>query len=251
MKKNIYIIMSEAEISELEALLENTECEIPEGISTENIAAKVIIKQKKARAKARKAWLRFGAAAACLALIIAAVPTAQYLSDSGASGNKIYHEGVNSGKTELGFVTSPSIAYADSISYFYYLPLESDVCLVKEVFFKLDEGKLKETWSELLAPFFEHCRLDVTVADWETTTVGEKTESDGQVVTHTPGVKTVHIYLEGKDMPDDHTLKCLVNTIDSISYVRYIKLYMNGEPISIEGKCPEEGLVNFHVTKAE
>ena len=40
MKKNIYIIMSEAEISELEALLENTECEIPEGISTENIAAK-------------------------------------------------------------------------------------------------------------------------------------------------------------------------------------------------------------------
>ena len=70
MKKNLYNIINEAEAKELEALLENVECEIPEGISAENIAAKVQKKQQKARAKARTLWIRTGAAAACLALIM-------------------------------------------------------------------------------------------------------------------------------------------------------------------------------------
>ena len=249
MKKNIYNIMNEASEKELETLLENIECEMPEGVSPENIAANVAKKRRKAAVSARTRWLRYGAVAACFALIAAAVPTAQYFGNAYTTDNKLYHEGI----TEIGFVTSPSIAYADSVSYLYYLPLENDICLAKEVIFKLEEGRMKETWRELLAPFFEHCALDVTVADWKLTETGEKTEvsEDGQFVTHTPGVKTVHIYLEGEEELDDHTLKCLVNTIDSISYVRYIKLYMNGEPVAIDGKCPEEGFVNFHVTKTE
>lgn len=246
MKKNLYIIMSEAEIPELEALLENTECEIPEGISAENIAAKVIIKRKKAKAKARAAFIRFGALAACFALMIAAVPAAQFILGK-TDMTKANTENVF--QTELGFVTSPSIAFDTSISYLYYLPLENDACLVKEIFFKLEEGKMKETWRELLAPFFAHIGTDTSVAEWKLTETDGKTEvsADGNFVTHTPSVKTVHIYLEGEDALDDHTLKCLVNTIDSISYVRYIKLYMNGEPVAIEGKCPAEGFVNFHI----
>jgi len=246
--------MNEASGQEIEALLENVECEIPEGISAEKIAAGVHKKKKKAKAKARTLWLRYGAVAACLALIIAAVPTVQYFGGNSVTDDKMYNEGTHPAyKTELGFIGSPSLAYPDSISYWYYLPLENDACLAKEFFFKLDEGKLKETWRELLSPFFKHCGIDVTVADWKTTTVGEKDEisDDGKVITHTPGVKTVHIYLVGEEMLDDHTLKCLVNTIDSISYVKYIKLYYNGEPVAIEGKCPEEGFVNFHVDKAE
>ena len=105
----------------------------------------------------------------------------------------------------------------------------------------------------MLSVVVRHCKLDVNVADWKVTTVGEKDEvsDDGQVITHTPGVKTVHIYLKGEAALDDHTLKCLVNTIDSISYVKYIKLYMNGAPVAIEGKCPDEGFINFHIAKAE
>ena len=74
---------------------------------------------------------------------------------------------------------------------------------------------------------------------------------DGQTVTHTPGIKTLHLYFEGDAVLEDHTLKCLVNTIDSISYVKYIKLYYNGAPVSIEGNCPEEGFINFNVNTSE
>ena len=186
-------------------------------------------------------------------LIAALMPTVRHFSNPDATGNKIYHEGIRPTQTELGFMTTPSIAYAESISYRYYLPLENDVCLTKEFFFKLEEGKMKKTWRELLAPFFEHSKLDISVTDWKLTETDAKTEvsPDGQTVTHTPGVKTVHIYLEGEAALDDHTLKCLVNTIDSITYARYIKLYYNEAPVAIEGKCPEEGFVNFHITKAE
>ena len=241
MKKNIYIIMSEAEAPELEALLENAECDMPDGISAENITLKVLEKRKKAKAKVRALWLRFGAVAACFALIIASVPTAQYIFGATAQTTQATQ---NLLKTELGF--SSLIGHPDSISYNYYLPLENGSVLCKEIVFKLENGKHNETWRELLAPFFEHCALDVTVANWELTVEGEKTESDGQTVTHTPGTKTLHLYFEGGDIPDDHTLKCLVNTIDSITYARYIKLYWNGAPVAIEGKCPEQGFVNFH-----
>ena len=130
MKKNIYIIMSEAEAPELEALLENAECDMPEGISAENITIKVLEKRKKAKARARALWLRFGAVAACLALIIASVPTAQYIFGATAQtteNNKIAFE------TELGFMTVPSIAYPDSLSYNYYLPLENGSVLCQEI----------------------------------------------------------------------------------------------------------------------
>ena len=253
MKKNLYNIMNEAKENELDPLLKNIECEAPEGVCADNIAAKVAKKRRNAKLKMRTLWLRYSAAAACLALVVAAIPTAQYFHKS--FDNKIYHEGANlngngiSMIPEIGFVTSPSIAFDTSISYTYHLPLENGTCLAKEMFFKLEEGKMKETWRELLAPFFEHCGIDVKVADWKLTETDAHTQvsPDGKFVTHTPGVKTVHIYLEGEAVLDDHTLKCLVNTIDSITYARYIKLYYNGTTVSIEGKCPEEGFVNFKV----
>ena len=257
MKKNLYNIMNEATEKELEALLKKAECEIPEGISAENIAAKVRKKRRNANIKARTRWIRYGAVAACFALIVATVSTAQYFHKS--SDNKLYHEGTNlngnniSLLPEIGFVTAPSLAFDTSISYTYYLPLEDGTCLAKEIIYKLNDGKLEETWRELLAPFFEHCNLDVTVAKWELATVGEKTEvsPDGQTVTHTPGVKTLHIYFEGEAELDDHTLKCLVNTINSISYVKYVKLYYNNTLVSIDGVCPEEGFTNFNVNATE
>ncbi|MBQ9745739.1 MAG: hypothetical protein IJW21_02830 [Clostridia bacterium] len=255
MKKNLYSIMNEANEREMEALLENIEYEMPEDVSQANIAAKAAMKRRSAAIKARTLWLRYGAVAACFALIVAAVPAAQHFGNPYATNDKLYHEGSTNGVSipEIGFVTSPSIAFETSISYLYHLPLEDGSVLCKEVFFKLEEGHMKETWRELLAPFFEHCGLDVTVANWKLTETDANTEvsPDGQVVTHTPGVKTVHIYLERTAVLDDQTLKCLVNTSDSISYVRYIKLYMNGEPVAIDGECPEEGFVNFNFVKAE
>jgi hypothetical protein len=244
MKKNLYDIMNEAEAKELEPLLENLQSKIPEGISAENIAVSLKNKRKKASAKARANWIRFGAVAACLALIIAAVPTAQYFIGTTAE-TKSHNE--TAIKSELGVIVESSIAYADSISYTYYLPLEDGTCLAKEIIYKLDNGKLNKTWPELLAPFFEHCKLDVDVVKWETTTEGESTQlsPDGKVVTHIPGTKTLHLYLESDELLDDRTLECLVNTAGSITYAKYIKLYHNGEPVEINGECPEKGFTNI------
>jgi hypothetical protein len=156
--------------------------------------------------------------------------------------------------TELGIfeetVTVPSIGYPTSISFVYYLPLANGECLAEEIFYKLDKGKLDKTWTELLAPFFEHCKNDVKAIDWKLDTVGEKTEvsDDGNFVTHTLGVKTLTIYLDGTAELDDHTLKCLVNTLNSISYVKYFKIVYGGEYVSIDGKCPEEGFTQFGVS---
>ncbi len=251
MKKNLYNIMNEACGQELESLLENVECEIPEGISAENIAEKVAKKRKQAKVKARTLWLRYGAVAACLALIIAAVPTVNYFISDSASGNKAQE--IITANTEMGLEPIPAIGYLQSISYTYFLPLEDGTCLTKKVTHKLNNGKLDKTWKDHLAIFFEHCGLDVTVTNWETTTTGASTQTspDGKLVTHTFGTTTLYLYLEGEPALDDHTLKCLVNTIDSITYARYIKLYYNSEPVAIEGKCPEEGFVNFKLDTAE
>ncbi len=238
MKKTLYDIMNEAEAGETAALLENIECEMPEGVSEAKIKSKTL---KKCGVK-KKSALRYGALAACVALIIAAVPTVQNFvggttstEDKRATENGIYE------------VIVPSIAYPDSIAYTYYFPLKNGEVLCKEIIFKLEEGKSKETWRELLAPFFEHCELDVRVTDWKVTAPGEKTEvsADGQTVTYTPGSKTLTLYFEGTAELDDHTLKCLVNTIDSISYVKHHKLVYNGAPVAIDGECPEEGFTNF------
>lgn len=246
MKKNIYIIMSEAEVPELETLLKNAECEIPEGVSAENIAAKVQLKKKKVQAKARTRWARFGALAACFALIVTAVPTAQYILGATAE-TKSHTESLK----ETAIL--PSIAYPTSISYTYYLPLEDGTCLAKEIFYKTDNGKLNMTWQDNLAPFFEHCKLNITVADSKVTTTGTSTQTspDGQMVTHTFGITTLHLYLESEEVLDDHTLKCLVNTVGSITYAKYIKLYHNGEPVAINGKCPEEGFLNHKFDTAK
>ena len=244
MKKNLYDIMNEAEAKELEPLLENLQSENPEGISAENIAAKVANKRKKARAKARTLWVRIGAAAACLALIIGVMP---FLGGGKVGIIPTIATGPSNAQPEMGTAIIPSLGYADSISFMYYFPLKDGMCLAEEITHKLDKGKLYMTWKDHLAIFFEHCELDVTVTNWETDTIGASTQTspDGKLVTHTFGTTTLYLYFEGEDVLDDHTLKCLVNTIDSITYANYIKLYYNGEPVAIEGKCPEKGFVNF------
>ncbi len=248
MKKTLYDIMNEAEAGEIAALLESIECAPPAGVSVNNIKAKTLKKCGVKKKKARALMLRYGALAACIALIVAAVPTLYYLNNDTNGGN-----GGNEGKGEkvpengVYEQIDPSIAYANSISYTYYFPLENGEVLCEEVIFKLEEGKLTETWKELLAPFFEHCALDVSVTDWKLDTTGEKDEisADGNVITHTVGVQTLTLYFEGTAELDDHTLKCLVNTIDSISYVHYIKLVYNGTSVSIDGECPEQGFTSF------
>ncbi len=242
MKKTLYNIMNEAEAGETTALLEKIECETPAGVSAKNIKAKTLRKCGLKKKNAGALILRYGAIAACVALIVAAVPTIQNFGGTSTTGQnyKVPEDGIYE-------VIRPSIAYADSISYTYYLPLEGDTVLCKEVIFKLENGKSKETWKELLEPFFTHCELDVRVVDWKITAPGEKTEisEDGETVTYTPGAKTLTLYFEGTAALDDHTLKCLVNTIDSISYLKYHKLVYNGVPVAIEGECPEEGFKQF------
>ncbi len=242
MKKTLYDIMNEAEAEEITALFENIECETPAGVSAKNIKAKTL-KKCGFKKKAKHTLWRYGALAACITLIVAAVPTAYYFNNRTIKDKpqRVPEDGI------YVEVITPSIAYPDSIAYAYYFPLENGEVLCKDVIFKLENGKSKETWKELLAPFFEHCGLDVRVVDWKITAPGEKTEisEDGETVTYTPGAKTLTLYFEGTAKLDDHTLKCLVNTIDSISYLKYHKLVYNGVPVSIEGKCPEEGFTSF------
>lgn len=244
MKKNLYDIMNEADGKELEALITGVEYENADGISAENIASKVKNKRRKAEKRSRAAFVRYGAIAACMALVIS-LSAGPLMNLAGGSAGTTAPANTELGLQEI--VTVPSIGYPTSISYVYYLPLENGECLAKEVLYKLDKGKLNKTWAELLAPFFEHCGTDVRAVDWKLDTVGEKTEvsDDGQIVTHTPGVKTLTIYLEGTAELDDHTLKCLVNTLDSISYVKYFKIVYGGKYVSIDGKCPEEGFTRF------
>ena len=244
MKKTLYDIMNEAKTDEIDTMLENIKCEMPDGISTKNIKEKTLKKCGIKKKKSRTLIVRYGALAACLALIVAAVPTAMHFGNSNTTDRRYPEIG---GENGIYQEITPSIAYPTSVSYTNHFPLKDGSVLCKEMFFKLEEGKMKETWKELLAPFFEHCALDVTVADWKLSTSGEKTEisEDGKTVTHTPGSKTLTLYFEGTAKMDDHTLKCLVNTIDSISYVEYIKLVYNGEPVSIDGECPAEGFTNF------
>jgi hypothetical protein len=244
MKKNLYDIMNEAEASEISALLENTECEIPKDISIKNIKEKTLKKCGFKKKALRSHIMRYGALAACVAIMAAAIPTAIHFGNTITTDRRYPETG---GENGIYQEITPSIAYPTSVSYTYHFPLEDGSVLCKEVFFELEEGKLKESWRELLAPFFEHCKLGVSVTDWKLSTTGEKTEisEDGKTVTHTPGSKTLTLYFEGTAKMDDHTLKCLVNTIDSISYVEYIKLVYNGEPVSIDGECPEEGFTNF------
>lgn len=248
MKKTLYDIMNEAEENEISALLENIECETPSGVSTENIKKKTLKKCGIKKKNTRTLIVRYGALAACLALMVAAVPTAMHFGDANTTDRR-YPVGATGENGIYEEIFTPSIAYPDSVSYTYHFPLEDGSVLCKEVFFKLEEGKMKETWKELLAPFFKHCELDVSVVDWKLSTSGEKTEvsEDGQFVTHTPGSNTLTLFFEGTAELDDHTLKCLVNTIDSISYVQYIKLVYNGEPVAIDGECPEQGFTNFKV----
>ena len=239
MKKNIYDIMDEANEKELDSIIQNIEYHIPSGINTKSIKEKTL-KKCGVKRKPLSMWIRGGAIAACLALIITAIPTAMNYTSNQTTGDlKI---------TEIGIATQPSIGYPDSISYTYYYPLENGVCYTEDVFIKLTNGKSDETWATLLTRFFDFCKLDVTVTDWKLDKKGEQTvvSPDGKTVTHIIGVTTVSIMLEGTATLDDHTLRCLVNTIDSITYAQYIKLYYNGEAVSIDGKCPEEGFVNFH-----
>ena len=241
MKKNLYNIMDEADENDLGSLIENIEYEENREFSSENIIKRVSSKRKKDHRRIRAAMIRFGAAAACIALIVSMNPTVKkHLFEGGAASNQ-------APKTELGIIT-PSIAHPDSIPYDYHLPLEDGSVLCKPIFFKLHDGKMKETWKELLAPFFEHCKLDIEATSWKISTTNSVTVDNGNgTVTHTPGVKTLTIYLTGPEdiTLDDRTLKCLVNTIDSISYVKYVKLNYNGNPVSIDGKCPEEGFSAF------
>lgn len=239
MKKNLYNIMDEANEKELENIIENIECTIPNGVNVKSIKEKTL-KKCSIKRNSISMWIRTGAIAACLALIISTVPTVMnHTANNTTNGLKI---------TELGVATQPSIWYPDSISYTYYYPMKNGECYVADVFIKLTDGKSDETWTTLLARFFDYCELDVTVTDWRLDKTGEQTvvSPDGKTVTHTPGVATINIMMEGTEVLDDHTLKCLVNTIDSISYAQYIKLYYNGEAVSIEGNCPEEGFTNFH-----
>ncbi len=247
MKKTLYDIMNEAEESEISALLENIECEMPSGVSKKNIKAKTQKKCGIKKKSGRALIVRYGALAACIALLVAAVPTAIHLGTPNTTDRRYPVPG-NLGENGIyEEIITPSIAYPTSVSYTYHLPLEDGTVLCKEIFFKLENGKMKETWKELLAPFFEHCALDVYVTDWKLATSGEKTEisEDDKFVTHTPGSNTLTLFFEGTAKMDDYTLKCLVNTIDSISYVKYIKLVYNGEPVAIDGKCPAEGFTNF------
>ena len=88
MKKTLYDIMNEAKTDEIDTMLENIECEMPDGISTKNIKEKTLKKCGIKKKKSRTLIVRYGALAACLALIVAAVPTAMNFGNSSTTDRR-------------------------------------------------------------------------------------------------------------------------------------------------------------------
>ncbi len=265
MKKNIYEILENTNEHQLEKLTENIEYDVPSDISVKNIEEKVFAKTGVAKPKkkfSRTRFIRFGAAAACLALVLCAYPAIKNLSQD---GQEIIRETGDEGGLGVapGFATNEKNAEAFTevavgnqiqMMYRYFYPTEDgniSSALFKET---LIDGRSSETIQSHMERFFKLCDIKgITVVDSKVED-GSKTEySDfgGEtIVTHTPA-KTLILTLEGEAELSEDVKKCLINTLDTLSYCRYFKVIYNGEHISIDGETPENGFTKFELNAEE
>lgn len=248
MKKNLYDIMNEADEKNLGTLIDGVEYETPSDISEKRIEAKVMAKTGLTKTKkkiSRALFIKWGAAAACLALIICAYPMVKNFTEQ--QPNETGKINIDTHK-----LAAEEFAYEKEMTYTFYYPAANGLCNTFKYTETLNEGKSSETMVTLMTRFFDLCGINgIIVVDSKVETEGEKTEYSefqGQtIVTHTVGKRTLTLYLEGTADLDDFTLKCLVNTLDSISYADYFKISYNGELLAIDGEIPESGFTKFDI----
>lgn len=250
MKKNLYDIMNEAEEKNIETLANGIEYQTPSDISEERIEAKVMAKTgliKPKKKLSRTLFVKCGAAAACLAIIIYAYPIAKGIA---SSQNDIATE-KNAEVTTNYALHQPEIGCATSNTYVFFYPDGNGNCVPHFYTETLNNGESSETMKTLIARFFSLCGIEgVTVVDskvTDTSTTEYHTFQGMDLVGHTVGTKTLTLTLEGTATLDDFTLKCLVNTLDSISYADYFKIIYNGNFVAIDGKTPEQGFTKFDI----
>ncbi len=264
MKKNIYEILENTNEHQLEKLTENIEYDVPSDISAKNIEEKVFAKTGIAKPKkklSRTLFIRFGAAAACLALVLCAYPAIKNLSqdgqeiikETGAAGGyfQVTPEFATNEKNAEAFT---EVAVENQMIYRYFYPTEDgnvSSALFKET---LIDGRSSETMQSHMERFFKLCGIiGITVVDSkvEDSSKTEYSDFGGEtIVTHT-SAKTLILTIEGEAELSEDAKKCLINTLYGLSYCRYFKVIYNGEPISIDGETPENGFTRFELNAEE
>ena len=262
MKRNIYEILENTDEHQLEKLTENIEYDVPSDISAKNIEAKVFAKTGVAKPQkklSRTFFIRFGAAAACFALLLCAYPAIKMLSqdgqeiikETGSAGGGLFPEISTNEKNAAAFTEA---AAENQMLYRYFYPSE-DGSITSAVFKEvLTDGRSSETMQSHIERFFKLCGIKgITVLDSRVED-GSKTEySDfgGEtIVTHTPA-KTLILTLEGEAELSEDVKKCLINTLSGLSYCKYFKVIYNGSAISIDGETPENGFTRFELNAEE
>lgn len=181
--------------------------------------------------------------------------------DDGAEDGAAYWEDEEIATDDAGN-EGADIAYTDEEQLMlYYIPNgDGTYTQVQESLITEEDGETSEediTLSDAVIRYFELCKEngfaeDVTLDSVETDTVDgtEKSNGDG-TVSYMVGYSTAYIYLEGETSADE-VFVGLVNTVNNSTVIadgfyRYVKLYLNGEAVSINGDCPEEGFENFDI----
>jgi hypothetical protein len=256
MKKNICDILENTNDHQIEMLTNDIEYEVPNDISIKNIESMVFSKTgvtNKKKKFSRNVFIRYGAIAACFALLLCAYPTIKHLSTGGQEIIK-----VTDNNSALGAITGPAtdtenaieIATENIMTYKFFFPNEDGTISYDTFTEYLDEGKSSLTMNDYIQIFFKYCyikNVSLISSKVDDISVTEYKEYDGEtVISYTPS-RILTLTLEGSTELSENVKKCLINTLDGISYCEYFKVIYNGEYISIDGETPENGFTKFEL----
>jgi hypothetical protein len=132
------------------------------------------------------------------------------------------------------------ISNALAASYFWYVP-KADGTFEAIMITGVPSGT---PFEEILAKYLDYCSYPLDV-EYSAERVGERTETDGELVTHYPGVGVASVLLSGRGEPDELMYKCLVNTVISSTANSYVNIDYNGKKINIGGIAAPEGNAFF------
>lgn len=136
------------------------------------------------------------------------------------------------------------IADALAASYFWYVP-KDDGAFEAIMITGVPSGT---PFEEILAKYLDYCGYALDV-EYSAERVGERTETDGELVTHYPGVGVANVILGGQSEPDEFMYKCLVNTVITSTANSFVNIDYNGKSINIGGVAAPEGNAFFPLTE--
>lgn len=136
------------------------------------------------------------------------------------------------------------ISSALAASYFWYVPKDNGAFEAIMI-----TGVPSGTpFEEILAKYLDYCGYPLDV-EYSAERVGERTETDGELVTHYPGVGVANVVLSGRGEPDEFMYKCLVNTVITSTANSFVNIDYNGKSINIGGVAAPEGNAFFPLTE--